>query len=103
VATALSPLPALRRGIPLRAADEEDPLSFVARVGRVDVPVSFERGASGEIEAVRAGSGRGGFVRLVRRPRATSIRLWARAGAGAAAAVGVTTLARRLSRRGEED
>jgi CubicO group peptidase (beta-lactamase class C family) len=103
VATALSPLPALRKGIPLRAADDDDPLAFVARVGHVEVPVAFERGASGEIDAVRAGSGRGGFVRLQRRPRATSIRLWARAGAGAAAAIGVTTLARRLSRRGKED
>jgi CubicO group peptidase (beta-lactamase class C family) len=103
VATALSPLKELRRGIPLHAADQDDPLVFVARVGKVEVPVVFERGATGEIEAVRAGSARGGFVRLVRRPRATSIRLWARAGAGAAAALGVTTLARRLSRRGEED
>lgn len=103
VATALSPLKLLRRGVPLRAADEDDPLAFVARIGRAAVAVVFERGPTGEIEAVRAGSARGGFVRLVRRPRATSVRLWARAGAGAAAAVGVTTLARRLSRRGEED
>jgi hypothetical protein len=103
VATALSPLPALRKGIPLRAADDDDPLAFVARVGHVEIPVAFERGAGGEIDAVRAGSGRGGFVRLHRRPRTTSIRLWARAGAGAAAVAGVTTLARRLSHRGEED
>jgi CubicO group peptidase (beta-lactamase class C family) len=103
VATAPSPVKALRRGVPLRAADEEDELAFLARVGEVDVPVVFERGPGGAVEAVRAGSARGGFVRLVRRPRATSVRLWARAAVGAGALAAAASLARRRAGRREEE
>ena len=44
------------------------------------VPVVFERGAQGDVVAVRAGSTRGGLLRLHRRSRAASLRLWARGG-----------------------
>ena len=49
------------------------------------LPVLFERGAGGRVEAVRTASMRGGFLRLHRRPRATSLRLWGRAAAAASA------------------
>jgi CubicO group peptidase (beta-lactamase class C family) len=101
--SAPSPVPALRRGIALEAADADDPFVFLARVGGVEVPVRFGRGRSGAVDEVRAGSGRGGFVRLVRRPRLTSVGLWARAGAGAGA-VGITAAlaGRRVRRRAKE-
>jgi CubicO group peptidase (beta-lactamase class C family) len=103
VARAPSPVRALRRGVPLRASDPSDPLSFAAEIGDVDVPVVFERDASGRVAAVRAGSTRGGFVRLERRPRATSVRVWALGAAAAAAgSAAATVAARTINRRREE-
>jgi CubicO group peptidase (beta-lactamase class C family) len=85
VARAPSPVSELRKGVPLLAVDPADPLRLEARVGDWVVPVVFERGPSGEVAALRAGSTRGGLLRLRRRPRAASLRLWARAGASAGA------------------
>jgi len=85
VARAPSPVPELRKGVPLLAVDHADPLRLEARTGDWVVPVVFERGPDGEVVALRAGSTRGGVLRLRRRPRAASLRLWARAGASAGA------------------
>ena len=104
VARSVSPVKALRRGIELTAAEPADPLAFLAEIGEEVLPIVFERGSSGRIEAVRAGSTRGGFVRLVRRPRATSTRLWGTVAAAAAAAgVTVAAVGRSRRRRGEEE
>jgi hypothetical protein len=84
--------------VPLSAADPEDPLRFEVRVEDWVVPVVFERGPDGEIEALRTGSTRGGFLRLRRRPRATSLRLWARATGGAGALAAAAVAARRWRR-----
>ena len=99
-ARAPSALRPLRRGIRLRAADPDDPLAFEARHGDVRIAVRFERGPDGRVAAVRAGTSLGGFARLRRRPRATSVRLWART-TGASAAVGAAAaVVRRRRRRG---
>ena len=98
IARAPSPVRELRKGVPLSAADPEDPLRFEVRVGDWVVPVVFERGPDGEIEALRTGSTRGGFLRLRRRPRATSLRLWARATGGAGALAAAAVAARRWRR-----
>jgi CubicO group peptidase (beta-lactamase class C family) len=97
--TAPSPVPQLRKGIRLHAADADDPWVFQARIDDVVVPVVFEPGPDGRAEAVRTGSARGGFVRLHRRPRATSLRLWGRAAGAAAAAAGVAATVRWRRRR----
>jgi CubicO group peptidase (beta-lactamase class C family) len=103
VARAVSPVKALRQGLELKAADPADPLVFLTEIGEESLPVVFERGAGGRVEAVRAGSTRGGFVRLVRRPRATSTRLWGTVGAAAAASGALVAVAgRSRRRRGEE-
>jgi CubicO group peptidase (beta-lactamase class C family) len=103
VVRAQSPLKPLRRGIRLRAADPEDPLVFEAHHGDVRVTLVFERGADGDVASVRAGTSLGGFARLHRRPRATSLRLWSRltgtATAGAAAAAVVARRRRRARSR----
>lgn len=101
VARAPSPVRRLRKGVPLSAADPDDPLRFEVRVEDWVVPVVFERGPDGDVEALRTGSTRGGFLRLRRRPRATSLRLWGRAatGAGALAAVGAAAVATARRRR----
>jgi CubicO group peptidase (beta-lactamase class C family) len=99
VARAPSPIRVLRKGVRLRSADPEDPLAFEARHDDLVFPVVFERGPSGRIESVRTGSIREGFLRLQRRPRAASLRLWAR-GAGSAAAAGVTVALVRRKMRG---
>ncbi|HEY7732761.1 MAG TPA: serine hydrolase domain-containing protein [Gaiellaceae bacterium] len=101
VARSPSPLTALRRGVPLRASDASDPLAFGAEVGGVEFSVVFERGASGRVEAVRAGSTRGEFVRFVRRPRGTSVRLWGIAAATAVGSVALGTVVRKVDRRRE--
>jgi hypothetical protein len=69
----------------LNAVDHDDPLAFEIRHADVVVPVRFARGENGQVESVRTGSTRGGFLELHRRPRGTSLRLWGRVGAGAAA------------------
>jgi CubicO group peptidase (beta-lactamase class C family) len=92
-----TPLGPLRKGLRLRAVAEDDPLLFEARHEKLVVPVAFERDAAGRVASVRAGSTSAGFVRLVRRPRLASLRLWGRA-AGAGAALGTAGLLRR--RRG---
>jgi len=97
-ARAASPLKPLRKGLRLRAADPEDPLAFELHHEDVRIPVVFERDADGRVTALRAGSSLGGFVRLHRRPRATSLRLWGRVaavGAGGATVAGVWRLTRR--------
>jgi CubicO group peptidase (beta-lactamase class C family) len=101
VARSPSPIKTLRRGLPLRAADESDPLAFEAEVGGIEFSVVFERGPSGRVEAVRAGSTRGEFVRFVRRPRAASVRLWGIAGATAAGSVALGAALRKVDRRRE--
>lgn len=98
VARAPSPVKALRRGVRLDAADGADPLAFEARHEDVVLPVRFSRGEDGKIRSVRTGSMRGGFLEVYRRPRATSLRLWSRVGAGAAALGTVVTLAKRRRR-----
>ena len=50
------------------------------------LPVRFERGEAARVASVRTGSARGGFLRLERRPRATSIALWGKAARGTALA-----------------
>ena len=101
-ASAPSPVRALRKGLRLHASDPDDPLVFEVRHEGVAVPVRFERGPGGRVDSVRTGSSRGGFLRLHRRPRATSLRLWARAAAGSAALAGAATAVRRRRRRSEE-
>jgi len=96
VARAPSPVPQLRKGVALRAVDPADPLRLEARAEGWVVPVVFERGEDGEVVALRTASTRGGLLRLHRRPRATSLRLWGRAGAGAGAAVTAAAAWRRL-------
>jgi hypothetical protein len=96
---AASPLKPLRKGIRLRAADAGDPLAFELRHEDVRIPVAFERDAGGRIAAVRGGSSLGGFVRLHRRPRITSLRLWSRATAAGAAAAATTAVAWRRKHR----
>lgn len=98
VAKAPSPLKQLRRGVRLRAASEDDPLELVAEIEGERVPVAFERGPSGDVVGVRAGSSLGGLFRLERRPRLTSIALWEKAAVGAAAAGVGAALLRRRSR-----
>jgi CubicO group peptidase (beta-lactamase class C family) len=92
VARAASPVKPLRKGLRLHAAAPDDPLLFEARHEDLVLPVAFERDAQGRVAAARTGTTRGGFLRVRRRPRATSFRLWGRiatgagtAGAGAAA------------------
>jgi hypothetical protein len=97
-ARAPSPLKVLRRGVRLHAVDPDDPLAFEIRHDDVVVPVRFARGRNGTITSVRTGSTRGGFLELHRRPRATSLRLWGKAGAGAAALGAGTALVRRRRR-----
>jgi CubicO group peptidase (beta-lactamase class C family) len=103
VVRAPSPLKPLRRGVPLNAADPDDPLAFEAHHEDIRIPVAFERGADGRVEAVRAGTSMGGFARLRRRPQVASLRLWSRAAgtatAGAAAAAVVRRRRRRRARR----
>ena len=98
-ARAPSPLKALRKGVRLHAADPDDALAFEVREGEVAIPVRFARGENGQIASVSTGSTRGGFLELHRRPRGTSLRLWGRVGAGAAALGAGTALFRRLRRR----
>jgi CubicO group peptidase (beta-lactamase class C family) len=93
-----SPMRRLRKGVRLHALDESDPLVFEARESVVRVPVAFSRGAGGRIESVRAATTRGGFVRLERRSRLASLRLWGRVAGGAAAAAGATAVVRRARR-----
>jgi CubicO group peptidase (beta-lactamase class C family) len=94
-----SPLRPLRRGIRLHAADPDDPLAFEARHGDVRVAIAFERDDSGRVSAARAGTTLGGFARLQRRPRATSVRLWGRVTGALTAGAAATTVVRRLRRR----
>jgi CubicO group peptidase (beta-lactamase class C family) len=94
-----SPVPALRKGVRLHAADPADPLAFEVRHERLTLPVRFARGPGGQVESVRTASARGGFVELHRRPRATSLRLWAQAAAGSSALAGTAVLVRRRRRR----
>ena len=95
VARAPSPLRQLRKGVPLHAIDPADPLRLEARVDDWAVPVVFERGAGGDVVAVRAGSTRGGLLRLHRRSGAASLRLWARAAAAAGSLAGAAAAWRR--------
>jgi CubicO group peptidase (beta-lactamase class C family) len=97
-ARAPSPLKALRRGVRLEAADRHDPLAFEIREADVVIRVRFERGERGTIDSVRTGSTRGGFLELHRRPRLTSLALWARVGAGGAALGAGAGLVRRSRR-----
>jgi CubicO group peptidase (beta-lactamase class C family) len=95
LAAAPSPVKALRKGIQLHAVDPEDPLRLEARVDGWAIPVVFERGADGSVVAVRAGSTRGGLLRLHRRSPAASLRVWIRAGAAAVAATAAAAAWRR--------
>jgi CubicO group peptidase (beta-lactamase class C family) len=99
VARAPSPIRDLRRGVRLHATDPDDPLVFEARHEQLTLPVVFERDARGRVHAVRAGSTREGFLRLHRRPRAASLRLWARAVGSAASGGAALAIARRRRRR----
>jgi CubicO group peptidase (beta-lactamase class C family) len=94
-----SPVPAVRKGVRLHAADADDPLAFEARHERLTLPVRFERGPDGRVRSVSAASARGGWLRLYPRPRSASLRLWARAAAGGAALGGAAAVARRRRRR----
>jgi len=99
VVRAPSPLKPLRRGVRLRPADPDDPLVFEATHEDVRVPLAFERDSDGAIVALRAGTALGGFLRLRRRPRAMSLRLWSRAAAAGTAGAAARTAARRPRRR----
>jgi hypothetical protein len=82
----------------LAAVDPDDPLAFEIHHDDLVVPVRFARGSHGTITSVRTGSTRGGFLELHRRPRVTSLRLWGKAAAGAAALGTGAALARRRRR-----
>ena len=98
-ASAPSPVPDVRKGVRLHASDPDDPLAFEVRHEKLVLPVLFERGAGGRVDTVRTASTRGGFLRLHRRPRATSLRLWGRTATAASALAGAVALARRRRRR----
>jgi CubicO group peptidase (beta-lactamase class C family) len=98
-ARAASPLKPLRKGLRLRAADADDPLAFEVHYEDVRIPVAFERDDRGRVAALRAGSALGGFVRLHRRPRVTSLRLWGRAAAAGAVGASGAAAIRWLRRR----
>jgi hypothetical protein len=97
VARAPSPVKELRKGVRLHPV-APDGLRFEARHGDWQVPVAFERGGDDDAVAVRAGSARGGLLRLERRAKATSVRLWGRALVGVGA-VGAVAAAARWRRR----
>jgi hypothetical protein len=60
----------------------------------------FERDPDGDAKALRTGSTIGGFLRLERRPRVASLRLWGRAlGAGTLTAGAVAAVARKRAGR----
>jgi CubicO group peptidase (beta-lactamase class C family) len=52
VLRAISPVPALARGLPLSPVSADDPLSFETKLGGVAVPVVFARGNKGAVDAV---------------------------------------------------
>ena len=93
-------------GLGLADAEDSRPVDSrtVFRIGSISktsdwrVPVAFERGGDDDAVAVRAGSARGGLLRLERRAKATSVRLWGRALVGAGA-VGAVAAAARWRRR----
>ena len=94
------PLRALRKGVRLRAADHDDPLIFEARHGDLAAPVVFECDPDGHVKALRTGSTLLGFLRLERRPRVASLRLWGRAlGAGTLSAAAAAAVARKRAGR----
>jgi CubicO group peptidase (beta-lactamase class C family) len=99
-ARAPSPLRALRKGVRLRAADRDDALIFEARHGDLAAPVVFERDPDGDVNSLRTGSTLGGFLRLERRPRVASLRLWGRAlGAATLSTGAVAVVARKRAGR----
>jgi hypothetical protein len=55
VLRALSPLPALRRGLELHAVDDDDPLSFGVEFDGLVVPLVFARGARGQVDRLMVG------------------------------------------------
>ena len=85
----------LRKGIELHAIDPENPLRLEARVDGWSVPVVFERGEGGDVVALRAGSTRGGLLRLHRRSPAASLRVWARTAGAAGTLAGAAAAWRR--------
>ena len=95
VARSPSPVTQLRKGIELHAIDPENPLRLEARVDGWAVPVVFERGEGGDVVALRAGSTRGGLLRLHRRSPAASLRVWARTAAAAGTLAGAAAAWRR--------
>jgi len=95
---ALSPARPLRKGLRLYPLDASDPHLFAVRHRDFQAPVLFRRGAGGDVNSVVAGAGEGGFLELYRRPRASSLRLWGRAGA-AAGAVALVRAGRRARAR----
>ncbi len=95
---ALSQAKPLRKGLRLYPLDASDPLLYALCHDEFQVPVLFRRGAGGEVDSVVAGAGAGGFLELRRRPRASSLRVWGRAGA-AGAAVALVRAGRRARAR----
>ena len=102
IARAPSPLKPLRKGVRLRAADIDDHLVFEARYGDLAAPVVFEHGPDGRVAALKTGSTLGGFLRLERRSRASSLRLWGRVTGAGALSAGAAATIRHEHRRGDE-
>jgi hypothetical protein len=101
---ALTPVPALYRGLPLHPDDEHDPYVFrldLSRFGQGTVRVVFGPDIAGDTAAIHADLG-GQPVTLIRRPTAGRARapLTAAAGALLAAAAARSVLRRR--QRSEE-
>ena len=86
--SALSPVPALRRGVRLHPDDAEDPLLYRFEAPELgSVRVAFHRSGGGPADALHMGSGYLGTMH--RRPAGANPRLWLRAaavGGGLAAA-----------------
>jgi hypothetical protein len=101
---ALTPIPTLRRGLPLHPDDETDPYVFrldLSGSGMSSIRVVFGRDTASDSAAIHADLG-GQPLSLIRRPNAGRSRPWLTASL-AALAVGVATRpARRRGRRSKE-
>ena len=95
VVRSLSPIPQLRKGVALRAADPGDPLRFVAEAEGLTVPVAFNRGPTGPATGVAIGPPSNTVFHRRSMVRSSGVRMRV---AGAVATVAAAFLARRLMR-----
>lgn len=91
----LSPVPSLRKGVVLHAADREDPMSFVAEASGLTVPVAFTSNPSGG-RSPSVVTGPPSNTVFHRRSPLRSRRVRGRVAAAAGAALVTRRLARRV-------